>query len=49
VWIAGGGSAEAFKSGPVIGEYIARRVLGIEDDPELADAFRLGDAEFEEV
>ena len=43
VWVAGGGSAEAFKSGPVIGEYIARRVMGIEDDPELAEAFRLGD------
>ena len=48
VWVAGGGSAEAFKSGPVIGEYIARRVLGIEDDPELAEAFRLGDAAIED-
>ncbi len=47
-WIIGGGSAEAFKSGPVIGEYIAKRVLGIEDDPELAEGFRLKDEEFED-
>ena len=46
VWLAGGGSSEAFKSGPVIGEYIARRVLGIEDDPELAEGFRLREEEF---
>lgn len=48
VWLLGGGSAEAFKFGPVLGEYIARRVLGIEDDPELAAGFRLKDAEFEQ-
>ena len=47
VWLAGGGSAEAFKFGPVLGEYIAKRVLGLEDDPELADNFRLKDEEFE--
>ncbi len=46
VWLAGGGSAEGFKSGPVIGEYIARRVLGVEDDPELAEQFRLKEKEF---
>lgn len=48
VWLAGGGSAESFKSGPVIGEYIARRVLGVEDDPELAEQFRLKEEEFED-
>jgi len=48
VWLAGGGSAEAFKQGPVLGEYIAKRVLGIEDDPELAESFRLKEEEFEE-
>jgi sarcosine oxidase len=48
VWLAGGGSAEAFKFGPVLGEYIARRVLGVEDDPELAEQFRLKDDEFED-
>ena len=48
VWLAGGGSSESFKSGPVIGEYIAKRVLGIEDDPELAEQFRLKEEEFSE-
>jgi glycine/D-amino acid oxidase-like deaminating enzyme len=41
VWVAGGGSAEGFKFGPVVGEYVAKRVLGIEDDPALAKAFGL--------
>ena len=48
VWLAGGGSAEAFKFGPVLGEYIAKRVLAVEDDPELAKAFRLKEKEFED-
>ena len=41
VWVAGGGTAEGFKFGPVIGEYIAKRVLGLEEDPSLAEAFSL--------
>ncbi|HSA56450.1 MAG TPA: FAD-dependent oxidoreductase, partial [Gemmatimonadaceae bacterium] len=41
VWIAGAGSAEAFKSGPVIGEYVARRVLNKDLEPQLADSFRI--------
>jgi glycine/D-amino acid oxidase-like deaminating enzyme len=41
VWIAGGGSAEGFKFGPVLGEYIARRVLDLETDATLAEAFSL--------
>lgn len=48
VWIAGAGNAEAFKSGPVIGEYTAKRILGIEDDPELAAAFAIPEEEYEE-
>lgn len=47
VWIAGGGSAEGFKFGPVVGEYVARRVLGLETDPALAAEFRLKEEEFE--
>ncbi|HEX9705663.1 MAG TPA: FAD-dependent oxidoreductase [Gemmatimonadales bacterium] len=47
VWIAGGGNAEGFKFGPVIGEYVARRVLGLETDPALADAFKLPTERFE--
>ena len=48
VWLTGLGSAEAFKQGPVLGEYIAKRVLGIEDDPELAESFKIPEEEYEE-
>ena len=41
VWIAGAGNAEAFKSGPVIGEYVARRVLNKDLEPHLAEGFRI--------
>ena len=47
VWLAGGGSAEAFKFGPVLGDYIAHRVLGDDREPDLAAGFRLKEAEFE--
>lgn len=39
-WIAGVGQAEGFKFGPVVGEYIAQRVLGHDGDPALAAAFK---------
>jgi hypothetical protein len=39
VWIAGGGNAEGFKFGPVVGEYIAQRVLGEVGDQEIAKGF----------
>jgi sarcosine oxidase len=48
VWLAGGGQAEAFKQGPVLGEYIAGRVAGTETDEELNESFRLLEDEFEE-
>ena len=48
VWIAGGGSAEGFKFGPVIGEYIAQRVLGMATDPALDAEFRLKPEVFED-
>ena len=41
VWIAGGGSGHGFKQGPVVGEYIAHRVLGKDANPELESVFRL--------
>lgn len=41
VWLAGGGSAEGFKFGPVLGELIAGRVLDRDPHPELTDRFRL--------
>jgi sarcosine oxidase len=46
VWLAGGGNAEAFKMGPVIGEYVARRVLGDDGDPAIARQFRIPETEF---
>ena len=48
VWLTGGGSAEAFKFGPVLGEYIAKRLLGVESDPALERAFRLKEKEFDD-
>jgi glycine/D-amino acid oxidase-like deaminating enzyme len=47
VWIAGGGNAEGFKSGPIIGEYVAKRVLGDETDPEIAKQFQIPATEFD--
>lgn len=41
VWIAGGGSGHGFKHGPVVGEYIADRVIGKPADPEFAKVFAL--------
>jgi len=46
-WIAGLGQAEGFKFGPVIGDYIAQRVLGIDGDPVLAKAFKLPTEQYE--
>lgn len=49
VWITGGGNAEAFKQGPVLGDFIANRILGhVPDDDELAASFRIPEEEFEE-
>lgn len=47
VWIAGGGSAESFKFGPWVGEYVARRVTGMETDPDADEGFRLDEEEFQ--
>jgi glycine/D-amino acid oxidase-like deaminating enzyme len=41
VLLAGGGSAEGFKFGPMVGGYVAGRLLGTENDPDLADAFSI--------
>jgi len=45
VWIAGGGSAEGFKFGPMVGEYVAQRVLGEPGDAEVAESFSLAMSE----
>lgn len=46
VWIAGGGSGHGFKHGPVLGDYIAERVMGEPAEPELEALFRLKAEEF---
>ena len=46
-WIAGLGQAEGFKFGPVIGEYIAQRVMGIDGDAKLKKAFALPTEQYE--
>ena len=47
VWLAGGGSAEGFKFGPILGDYIANRVVGVDQEPHLADQFRLKSEQFD--
>ncbi|MES2176334.1 MAG: FAD-dependent oxidoreductase [Gemmatimonadota bacterium] len=46
-WIVAGGNAEGFKFSPVVGEYAAQRVMGIEGDPEVAKGFRIPEKEYE--
>ncbi|HYW32193.1 MAG TPA: FAD-dependent oxidoreductase [Gemmatimonas sp.] len=46
-WIAGVGQAEGFKFGPVVGEYVAQRVLGIVGDPKLVAAFKMPTEQYE--
>ena len=41
VWLVGGGSGHGYKHGPVVGEYVARRVIGQDKEPELAAVFGL--------
>ena len=45
-WIVGGGNAEGFKFSPVIGEYAAKRVMGIEGDAAIAKGFAIPDKPF---
>ena len=47
VWLAGGGNAEGFKFGPVVGEYLAQRVLGDNGDPALAKRFAIPAKEYD--
>ena len=46
VWLAGGGSGHGFKHGPIVGEYVAERVLGRDRSPELEAVFRLKERTF---
>ncbi|HSM07342.1 MAG TPA: FAD-dependent oxidoreductase [Longimicrobiales bacterium] len=47
-WITGGGSAEAFKQGPLLGDYIAHRLVGMDMDPEATEGFRLDEEVFDD-
>ena len=46
-WITGAGSAEAFKQGPVLGDYIAHRIWGDDLEPELAEGFKLSEETYD--
>jgi sarcosine oxidase len=46
VWIAGAGNAEGYKMGPVVGEYVANRVLGNATAPALDESFRIPAEEY---
>lgn len=41
VWLVGGGSGHGYKHGIMLGDYVARRVVGKDDQPELAATFAL--------
>ena len=41
VWLVGGGSGHGYKHGIMLGEYVAKRVVGRDDHPELAATFAL--------
>ncbi|MGV3708680.1 MAG: NAD(P)/FAD-dependent oxidoreductase [Gemmatimonas sp.] len=47
-WFAGMGQSEGFKFAPVVGEYVAQRVMGIEGDPALIKAFAMPTQEYEQ-
>ena len=48
-WIVAGGNAEGFKFSPVVGEYAAQRIMGIEGDAAVAKGFRIPEKEYEPV
>ncbi len=41
VWLVGGGSGHGYKHGPVVGQYVADRLLGQDKSPELESVFKL--------
>jgi sarcosine oxidase len=46
VWIVGGGSGHGYKHGIMLGDYVARRIVGKDTQPELAATFALKDRTF---
>ena len=41
VWLASGGGGHGFKHGPLVGDYLADRVMGRPADPDTEALFRL--------
>lgn len=46
-WIVAGGNAEGFKFSPVVGEYAAQRIMGVEGDAAVAKGFRIPEKEYD--
>lgn len=46
-WIVAGGNAEGFKFSPVIGDYAAQRIMGIDGDPSVAKNFRIPEKDYD--
>jgi glycine/D-amino acid oxidase-like deaminating enzyme len=46
VWLVGGGSGHGYKHGIMLGDYVAQRVLGKDERPDLAETFKLKDRTF---
>ena len=46
-WIVAGGNSEGFKFCPVVGEYAAKRITGIDGAAALVKAFRIPEKEYE--
>ena len=46
VWLVGGGSGHGYKHGIMLGDYVANRVVGKDQNPELAATFTLKDRGF---
>jgi glycine/D-amino acid oxidase-like deaminating enzyme len=42
VWVVGGGSGHGFNHGPMIGEYVADRIMGRPTDAALDQLFTAG-------
>lgn len=47
VWLFGGGNAEGFKFSPLLGEYVAGRIVGDDAHPELASFVRISEETFD--
>jgi sarcosine oxidase len=46
VWLVGGGSGHGYKHGIMLGDYVANRVVGKDNKPELAATFKLKGGSF---